>query len=210
MNPKYLLYSSLRNKLCHLNCSMVMNYHKEMMQKVVLGLLLTLNLMPQGHSKVDPPNYNFKFEELLPFFPGKPLGPIKAKYPKLKPVFDDGVLQQYKVKVSQLRYAIPVHFNVYKNKVLDFYAKLPSYFLHDVFHQSLINRYKKQQEYKLKNGTAFYKWKQKDQTMIYSSTCTITCFPIFLASYKNSYPEKELTKYLPYFFRTQTQGSFKN
>ncbi len=178
--------------------------------KVITSLFIFFSLSFKLEAKVDPPNYNFKFEELNPFFPDSPVAGIKAIDPKMKLLFDDGVIQQYKAHIRKQRYIIPVHFHVYKEKVLDFYTKLPSYFLHDVFHQSLINRFGKQQEYKLKNGTAFYKWKQAKQTMVYSSTCTITCFPIYFSVYKNSYPEEDLKKYLPYFFRTQETNSFKD
>ena len=68
----------------------------------------------------------------------------------------------------------------FKDKVLDMYTRLPSYFLHDVFHQSLINRYGKQQKYELKDSTAVYRWDNTpNYTQIYSGACTVTCFPIF-------------------------------
>jgi hypothetical protein len=66
-----------------------------------------------------------------------------------------------------------------EGKILDMFAKLPSYFLHDVFHQSLINRFGKQDEYKKYGEEAIYKWTKSPLTHVYSGACTITCFPIF-------------------------------
>ena len=84
--------------------------------------------------------------------------------------------------VKQLRYRFSVMVQIEGNKVVDFFATLPSYFLHDVFHQSLINRLGKQTRYFYQENSAVYLWKNKKGIdFIYRATCTITCFPIYLA-----------------------------
>ena len=48
---------------------------------------------------------------------------------------DLGEVRIYRFYVDQIRYKFPVFVQLDQGKALDFYAKLPSYFLHDVFHQ---------------------------------------------------------------------------
>jgi hypothetical protein len=80
-----------------------------------------------------------------------------------------------------------------KNGVIeDFHVKLPSYFLHDVFFQSLINRYGKQKSYKKFGEEAYYVWEVSALRHIYSAACTITCFPIFYAVQKMEGKEKSI------------------
>ena len=66
-------------------------------------------------------------------------------------------------------------------------AHLPQYFSHDLFHQALINRLGKQDSYLKKNKTAVYRWKnRKGLNYIYAGACTITCFPIYYAVYRQN------------------------
>jgi hypothetical protein len=81
-----------------------------------------------------------------------------------------------------LRYKFPVFVQVANGQVLDFFARLPAYFLHDVFHQSLINRYGKQDLYFKKDSNAIYIWNDEEGIRFtYSGGCTINCFPIYFA-----------------------------
>lgn len=131
-------------------------------------------------AKVDPPNYNFSLDSLEVFAPGKNLAEITAKAGQGETLRKEGSLLTKKFTIEHLRYKFPVVVNFSQDKVADMYAVLPSYFLHDVFHQTIINRHGKQDEYKNQNGTSVYIWKNKNnQKIIYSSTCTITCFPLY-------------------------------
>ncbi len=135
-----------------------------------------------GHSsaKVDPKNYDFSLDKFEIFKPDSTLKIIQAKYPKGVVAFKKGRLITYKYYVEHLRYKFPVFVQFKENKVLDFYAKLPSYFLHNIFHQSLINRIGKQDSFKRVEEQAIYVWKNKDgKRHIYFGSCTITCFPVY-------------------------------
>jgi hypothetical protein len=73
--------------------------------------------------------------------------------------------------------------------ILDFFAILPSYFLHDLFHQALINRLGKQSSYIKKETAALYIWKTSDGlTHYYQGTCTINCFPEFYSVVGAKFP----------------------
>lgn len=133
-------------------------------------------------SKIEPPNYNFSLDQLAVFFPGTSVKELEEKVGEGELVKRSLGFVTKKYFVAHIRYKFPVIVTENNEKVLDMYAVLPSYFLHDVFHQSLINRFGKQDSYKLYNGTALYSWKDKDKMKIfYSSTCTITCFPLYFS-----------------------------
>lgn len=133
------------------------------------------------NAKVEAPNYNFSVETLQDFFPGKKVEELEKKYGKPENVNDVQGIQTKKFHVAHIRYKFPVLVQVREGVVLDFFARLPSYFLHDVFLQSLVNKWGKQTSYKKVSEEAFYVWSDKDFKQVYSAACTITCFPIFYA-----------------------------
>jgi hypothetical protein len=134
-----------------------------------------------SYSKVDPPNYDFSLKELQKFYPGADATALLKTKPQV--ITKSGATTTYKVYVSQIRYKFPVFFQVKDNKVLDFYARLPNYFLHDIFHQSLINRYGKQDKYKNKNEHSIYLWNNKNKARhLYEAACAITCYPIYYSA----------------------------
>ncbi len=143
-------------------------------------LILFCSHVKSGQSEVREPNYDFKYESFLDFYPGKLLENIQKKN-------GNGILMEkgdkseiYKYYISYKSYNFPILIQVTKGKVTDFFTNLPSYFLHDVFHQSLINRLGKQDIYKKINESAVYIWRnQKNLKHVYHGACTITCFPIF-------------------------------
>jgi hypothetical protein len=137
-------------------------------------------------AKVDPPNYDFSLKKLQNFMPGKTFGGIKKTYPKSELYSKNKNSEIYKYYISHFRYKFPV-FVQFKNKVVtDFFARLPSYFSHDIFHQSLINRYKLQDKYNKYEESAVYTWNNiKGNRHIYFGSCTITCFPIYYTVIKN-------------------------
>lgn len=143
-----------------------------------------------AHAKVDPKNYDFSTDTLADFFPGKELSSIETKYGKADVMRERGEQKMLRFWVAQIRYKFPVIVQVENGKVLDMFAKLPSYFLHDIFHQSLIKRWGQQKIYKRVDEEAYYRWEDDEKIMHYSASCTITCFPIYftVAPAKNKAP----------------------
>jgi hypothetical protein len=133
------------------------------------------------NAKVEAPNYNFSVDTLQDFAPGNSIDTIQKKYGKGSIERNIGGAQTMKFFVEHIRYKFPVLVQVQEGKVLDMYARLPHYFLHDVFLQSLVNRIGKQTTYKKTGEHAHYVWENKEQRHIYDGACTITCFPIFYA-----------------------------
>lgn len=140
-------------------------------------------------AKVKAPNYNFSIDQFEQFSPGKNLSKlIKKQKPKVE--FQDKSFITYKFYIKHIRYKFALLVQTKDSIVTDFHARLPQYFLHDIFHQSLINRYGLQDKYKKSEESAIYKWINKNNiSHVYSGACTITCFPIFYTSYieKHSY-----------------------
>src|SRR5690606_27784375 len=136
--------------------------------------------------QIEPPNYNFSLDELKIFYPDSTLNEIEKKYQKTEVVFNTPPFLVKRYEITHIRYKFPVLVQYFEGKVLDFYARLPDYFLHNVFHQSLINRYGKQDEYLKVEEQALYRWNNKDGLkIVYSGGCTITCFPIFMTIQKS-------------------------
>ncbi|MGE3610900.1 MAG: hypothetical protein AB7I27_15020 [Bacteriovoracaceae bacterium] len=131
------------------------------------------------NAKVEAPNYNFSLEALDIFYPGKKIAEIEEKYGKGEIINNASGIITYKFYVAHIRYKFPVIVQAREGIVLDFFARLPSYFLHDVYFQSIINRLGKQTLYKKVHEEAYYVWDKAPLKHIYSAACTITCFPIF-------------------------------
>ena len=128
------------------------------------------------------PNYDFSLDNLRVFFPNSPLEDIEKKAGKGTLIKSNGDLIIKKYYVAQLRYKFPVFVQFYQNQSVEFFARLPTYFLHDLFHQALINRYGKQNRYIRIENSALYIWKNAQNNLIvYNGMCTITCFPQFLS-----------------------------
>lgn len=158
----------------------------------MLKAILLLFFPLLSFALVEPPNYNFSLDELALFYPDKTMSEIEKKYPKSEVIFNEPPYLVKRYEVSHIRYKFPVLVQYKDGKVLDFYARLPAYFLHDIFHQSLINRYGKQDQYKKVEEQAVYGWKNaKGLKITYSGGCTITCFPIFLCVEKSTTDKSE-------------------
>lgn len=166
------------------------------MKTLCLFLILTFPLL--SWSKVDPPNYNFSLEAFDIFKPGSSLEEIKKKYPKAEVVDQKLESSVIKVYVAHLRYRFPVFIQVYRDKSVDFMARLPNYFLHNLFHQTLITKFGKQDSYIKREESALYIWKgAKDGIKrVYNGTCTITCFPVYYSEISLD-PPKEMANYKP-------------
>ena len=151
------------------------------MLKLLIILPCLLLMFQHINAKVETPNYDFSLETLKDFFPDRPILELDKKYGKGEVMSEEGGTKTLKYYVSHLRYKFPVLVQVREGVILDFYARLPNYFLHDIFFQSLINRLGKQTSYKKIGEEAVYTWEAKPLKHIYNAACTITCFPIFYA-----------------------------
>lgn len=150
------------------------------MQK--LGIIVFIaSISFSASTKVDPPNYNFELKELDVFMPGKDA----AAAGKSEEITREGTKVQYRFQMKNERYVFPVLAQAKDGKLTDFMARLPQYFSHDLFHQALINKFGKQDSYLKKDETAVYQWKNRDGLRhVYAGACTITCFPIYYAVYR--------------------------
>lgn len=138
--------------------------------------------MNSAVAKVDPPNYDFTLDTLKAYMPGSAYDPKKDK---MKPTLYKGSKKTaiYLINITYSRYKFPMYLQVSDGVITDFYATLPTYFLDNLFHADLIKRYGKQDIFKKPEKTAVYVWKPKADRkvgIVYSSTCTVTCFPLFL------------------------------
>lgn len=131
-------------------------------------------------AKIEPYNYDFSADTLADFFPGKDVSALEAKYSKPEILQGDAKRGMLRFMVAQIRYVFPVVVQVDQGKILDMHARLPSYFLHDIFHHTLIKRWGKQQVYQRVDEEAYYGWKSDEFEMDYNASCTITCFPTSL------------------------------
>ena len=166
------------------------------MKKSSLFIIATCSI---GFAKVDPPNYNFSIETLEKIMPGSELAQIQKEFGKGEVVKKDAGQIVTKIYIAQLRFKFPVFIQSREGKVLDFYARLPDYFLHDVFHQSLINKHGKQNFYQRrpKEEYAIYRWSKPTVELVYEGACAITCYPVYFAA---SIPKKEwVGEYKPYY-----------
>ena len=147
---------------------------------MLLIILPCLTMMFQPlNAKVEALNYNFSLESLADFFPEKKIDDIQKKYGKSEVMGDKNGIETLKFYVAHIRYKFPVIVQAKDGKILDFFAKLPSYFLHDIFFQSLVNKIGKQKDFRKVGEEAVYSWEQDSLKHVYSAACTITCFTVF-------------------------------
>lgn len=144
-------------------------------------LIILVGIVARAKAEVTPPNYDFSLDSLLtPFKPGNPKPKADEKIGNGEKLGNNQLLYY----VSHIRYRFPVIVTIKEEKIVDFFARLPAYFLHDIFHQSLINRWGKQDLYLNSEEQSLYIWKNKEGIRyIYSGGCSITCFPIYLTGY---------------------------
>lgn len=162
---------------------------------IVITFLMLISLRLLGQEQTENPNqikpdFDFKFEEFQPFYPGGNLEAVKQQFPQLEELKGMGEPKVYRVQIKGLRYSFPLFFQAHSDgTLLSFYTRLPSYFLHDTLHQALINRFGKQNEYYKENNSAIYQWYNANGMKItYSGSCTITCFPVYINAVLNQLP----------------------
>lgn len=125
------------------------------------------------------PNYNFALETLDPFRPGASWQELLATHGTGEVIKRRDELRVHRYYVAHIRYKFPVFVTIENDEITKMKARLPNYFLHDIFHQSLINRFGPQDEYFKKEEQAIYQWQEQELTHTYMGSCTITCFPVF-------------------------------
>ena len=143
-------------------------------QKTMLSILIFSAL-----AQITPPGESFELASLEAFFPGQSMQAVVEKY-------GSGEVYSEKIRLFYLthkRYKFPVFVHSKEGVVVAFWARLPSYFLHDPFHAALIERYGPQERYRRQNHSAVYSWNLRDKNirLIYSGQCTLSCFPVYLA-----------------------------
>lgn len=168
-----------------------LGYNRLMYIRLTTLIFILFASTAQLFGQIQPPNYDFSLDSLKVFFPNSNLAQMSAAHGAFEEVEKKGNTRLLRFNVAHIRYRFPVYVQVDKEDTpLEFFARLPNYFLHDLFHQSIINRFEKQNHFLNKNGTAVYKWDDREgMNMTYSATCTITCFPIFLHGQKTQLPE---------------------
>ena len=141
-------------------------------------LIFFIYINSATYAKVDPPNYDFSINTLQAFLPGQNIENVKTKFKNSILLSTKNQITTYKFYIEHVRYRFPVIVQVANGVVLDFFARLPNYFLHDIFHQSLINQIGNQNQYLKKDSHAVYIWNNiNGHKHVYAGACTITCFP---------------------------------
>lgn len=145
-------------------------------------------------AQIEAPNYNFSLDSLAAFYAGQTLDQIKTVHGEPEVMKEQLPRALYRFTIKHARYHFPVFVETLDQKSVGFFARLPNYFLHDLFHQSLINRFGAQDEFLNRDSTSVYRWKEKNgMTIVYTGACTITCFPIYLTGFND---QEELLKKL--------------
>jgi hypothetical protein len=138
-------------------------------------------------AQIIPPNYDFSFEQLEVFWPEQSLEQMIARHGAFETLQEQGGHRLVRFSVEQLRYRFGVFVELRDDTVLGFFASLPSYFLHDLFHQGLINRFGPQDQFRHVDSTSVYRWRDaRGYALTYTGACTITCFPVYIAGTTDS------------------------
>jgi hypothetical protein len=133
------------------------------------------------HAGITPPNYDFTLKTLEEFYPGKPIEVVKKSYPNFKTIEDSGDKKIYFFRLKRPNYILDVYTQVKKDTITNVYVRLPQYFLHDALLKELQTKWKKQDRFTRKDGSALYTWFNRDNfNIIYQGSCSITCFPMFI------------------------------
>ena len=133
------------------------------------------------HAEITPPNYDFTLKTLEIFYPGKPIEEVKKSYPKYKTIEDSGDKKIFLFHLKRPNYILDVYTQVKADQITDVYVRLPQHFLHDTLLKELQTKWKKQDRYTRKDGSALYTWFNRDNfNIIYHGSCSITCFPMFI------------------------------
>lgn len=146
--------------------------------------LFPLSSLSLESSSSSPSHYDFSLDALKSFYPGKRVKEIQKKHGKGDVLGrqENLTLMRFYVAYHYYRFPVFVQVEVGKGKVWDSFARLPAFFHHDTFHQSLIKRLGKQDEFFHREDSSLYIWKNREGgiDLIYEGICTLTCFPMYL------------------------------
>jgi hypothetical protein len=148
-----------------------------------MSLLLPhlLSLIFSIHAEITPPNYDFTLKSIDNFTPGKNIEEVKKENPKFDVFSDNGSQKILRFKLKRTNYTLDLYTQVKKDIITDVFVRLPQFFIHDLFLADLQKKWKKQDRFVRHDRTAVYVWLNKDNTnIVYSGSCSITCFPLFL------------------------------
>jgi len=167
----------------------------------ILLVLISFNCF----SKVDPPNYDFHLKQFESFMPGQNKSNLEQQFGAGEFVFQNSGLMTYRYYVQALRYRFPVLVQFQGDIVHDFHASMPVYFLHDVFHKSLIDKFGMQDTYYNYDEQSVYIWTKLEKiSVVYASACTITCFPLFMAILPKKTNQDDSNKSVLEILKSQT------
>ena len=145
-------------------------------------------------------------EQLEAFMPGSSLKEIEPLYGKGENSTnnDENIGKRF-YRIAKNGYTFSLWVQTSKDTVVDFYARLPDYLPHDRFHQALIDRYGKQDQYFRQDSSAVYRWNEENNNrIIYGGQCSLTCFTLYLTVSPASKPEG-MDNYKP-IFETLIEG----
>jgi len=166
------------------------------MKKLILILPCLVTIFQPLIAKVEVPHQAFRFEMLESFMPNNSFQELEKKYSPAETLPSENGIITKKFLLKHERFSFPVYAQHLDGKIIDFYAKLPSYFSHDRFLTDLQKKWGKQQHYKKQGEEAVYVWVNNETEFIYQASCTITCFPVFLTGMKRVNKQDALFKKL--------------
>ena len=142
----------------------------------------TCLLLADAFTQTSLPNYQFNLDTLQLFAPGSKQKDLESKWGPSILIRQQGPTSIYRFSVKYEQFHFPIWVQFFQEQTLDFFAQLPTYFLHDLFYQAIINRQGKADVHFLQENNAVYWWKEKNGAQhLYGASCTITCFPIYYA-----------------------------
>jgi hypothetical protein len=148
--------------------------------KFLLVICLFSSFLFNVSAEITPPNYDFSLATLEPFFPGKTVSDLQ-KTNKFDVFEDNGNLKILRTKIKKADYILDLYVQTKDDKVVDLFVRLPQHFLHDLLLAELQKRFKKQDKYVVKDGSAHYTWLNREgNNLLYQGSCSITCFPMFI------------------------------
>ena len=148
--------------------------------KLLVFICIYSSFFSLASAEIKPPNYDFNLATLEPFFPSKNVVELQKTY-KFDIFQDNGNSKILRTKFKKPDYVLDIYIQTRDDKITDLFVRLPQHFLHDLFLLDLQTRFKKQDRFVRKDGSALYVWLNRDNNhIVYHGSCTITCFPMFI------------------------------
>lgn len=126
-------------------------------------------------------DYDFSINDLLDFSPGKEWNPIKEKYKKFHEILQqDGPITLSKILISRKEYNLKAFVQTSNNTIIDSFITFPHYFVHDQLLTLFKGQFGNSYQFSYIKKSGIYEWKDNQKKILYSSTCTIFCFPLYI------------------------------